>query len=614
MSRQKPSTARSAGPARSEGAVTSPQATTPPAMSGAPPILPSIANSVNNGLVLPPDATSALPLTSESVSLLQMKLQEVCDRAHRSAQDLEITRIDAKKRVAELTARISFLQSELTRKDQANKTLAQQLQEITKKHQDEIEVNKQFMEQTLKRAHELFLQKESILLQKHEEALKELSELRVFQQVKQDLVAQLTDTQEALRTTEQRHKAQLEMLEKKFIAAREQLQAEAAALLQQSKDVYRLEASKELDAEGRLIRTQNLKLSKQVKLQEQRIQQSTQANNLLTKELSDIKLEHELLQERCNTLLQRQAGVQRQKQQLEEKLRDTERGSALLTSAIENERAAGIEYRGKEVASLMNEISSLKAMLLRKDHELRQVRKHARVLVDARREVETFLSEALDNAKKEVRLRAEIAYREAVQQHQRRLASLARGAGDVTDISGGLLPPLPPPKHVSLKDLSPEDRLEIIRIVYARLRGVPLASRAVLPKYRETGDEDVEAEDDREFPMDGNNGSGNFGYNVDPDMPLAVTHVPTKSEEPQKKKKAGKSKNAGFDNPEEAFFLTAAHVDDGDEENDEDYYQGYNSTDDSGDWQGNTQKQNNGSGGGSGNPRSHEDDPPFQRI
>jgi hypothetical protein len=473
--------------------------------------------------------------------------------------------MECKKRISEYDSRVSYLQAELLQRDQANKVLAQQLQDAVKRHQDEAEVSKQFMSETLKRAHDLFLKKEALLLDKHQEALKELSELRVFDEAKGSLMQQLHDTQTLLRETEKKHKAQLEQLEARFIAAREHMRSEAQELLAQSRREYKREAVQELDHEGKLIRAQNLRLFKQLKVKDDQCSGATKRAEELGKELHELKLEHEMLQERFDSVCQRKVVAQQQCDTYKGRVGEANRLVATASAVAERERRAHQDSAGRETSRLNKELAELKALVVRKDREVRQLRKHARVLLTSRKDVETFFADALEEVKAEIRVKQEAAYRGQMKQHQQRLAALARGMPDtLAQQQTGFLPPLPPSKAIGLADLSAEDRFEVIRLIYARLRGIPTATRARFPPVHtvsgEAGDLGPEPELEPLEAMPGDEDEEQEAEE-EAEAPLAVTHVP----EPAKPASRAAEKRPPV---EPSFFLTDALVADEPEEED----------------------------------------------
>ena len=91
---------------------------------------------------------------------------------------------------------------------------------------------------------QLFLSKEQALLTRQSELMAELLDLRLFAQMREDLLKELETTKGAMRETEARHREQLQELERRFLLARQQLEAEAAARINRSRATYKEEVGK----------------------------------------------------------------------------------------------------------------------------------------------------------------------------------------------------------------------------------------------------------------------------------------------------------------------------------------------------------------------------------
>ncbi len=141
----------------------------------------------------------------------------------------------------------------------------------------------------------MFLSKERALLERQRDLLTEVTDLKLFKQMRADLLSELEVTKKAMRDSEQRHRLQLEELEKRFLAARDKLEQEAAARIARSRQVYKEEVGRELDVEGRFVRTENLRMAKELKFHGETSQHFQKACAKLTAELAELKV--------CLTLL-----------------------------------------------------------------------------------------------------------------------------------------------------------------------------------------------------------------------------------------------------------------------------------------------------------------------
>merc|ERR1712054_405787 len=97
-------------------------------------------------------------------------------------------------------------------------------------------LKKQF-EDTLKRVEKIFLHKEQQLLNKIKQLMKEVADLSLYQKMRHDLAKELEITKQTIQKNEMRHKQQLDALEKKFLAAKDSLQHEAAERIAHSRKI-----------------------------------------------------------------------------------------------------------------------------------------------------------------------------------------------------------------------------------------------------------------------------------------------------------------------------------------------------------------------------------------
>jgi hypothetical protein len=431
-------------------------------------------------------ATIAATTSLENVEMLKQRLEEVSGRSHKFAREIERLRAAAKASEAEAEARVKFLQDELTRKEQANKTLTRQVQELVDAKSVDKSATKTYLEATLKRAEELFLSKEGAMLAREKDLLVQLADLTAFKEIREALIAELELTKRTMRESETKHRTQLEELERRFLAARNRLEAEAAEKLTRSKQLYKEEVGQELDLESRYVRTENARLSRELTVQVSVAQQMHKASDKAGKELSQLKLDHSLQVARFEELTKQHIRLRKHAEDVAGKVRTLEDALSVSLRSADTERAATAARHAGELTALQRALEQTRAALAGKELEARALRKHAQVLLDARSEMESFFTDALDAAKQEVLARQRLQYEQAKAAHQSRMRDLARGRGGAATGPLGeamLLPPLAPSGKVALAELSPEERFGVIRKLYAKVRGVKLAEHVRLPPH-----------------------------------------------------------------------------------------------------------------------------------
>lgn len=438
-------------------------------------------------------ATIAATTSLENVEMLKQRLEEVSTRSHKFAREIERLRAAAKAAEAEAEKRVAFLQDELTRKEQANKTLSRQVQELIDAKSVDKTATKTYLEATLHRAEDMFLSKEQTMLAREKELLVQLADLSAFKEIREALISELDLTKRTMRESEAKHRAQLEELERRFVTARNRLEQEATDKLARSKQLYKEEVGKELDLESRYVRTENARLSRELGVQSSVAQQMHRASEKVGAELAALKIENSLQVARFEELTKQHIRLRKHSEDVAGKVRTLETALSVSLRDADSERAVLTAKHAADVAALQRTLEQTRGALAGKELEARALRKHAQVLLDARGEMETFFTDAIEAAKAEVAERQRLQYEQAKAAHQHRMRDLARGRGGSGGGQGGaggalsgealLLPPLAPSSRVTLADLSPEDRLGVIRRLYARVKGVKLAENARMPPH-----------------------------------------------------------------------------------------------------------------------------------
>lgn len=146
-------------------------------------------------------------------------------------------------------------------------------------------------ESTLKRAEQVFLHKESQLLERNKQLMQEVSDLSLFKKMRFDLAQELGLTKTTIHKNEVRHKDQLDDLQKKFILAEAKLRQEAAERIAHSRKVYKEEVGKELDLESKQVRQQNIEMSRELKFHESRSNELKKENEKLFAALKRLKID-----------------------------------------------------------------------------------------------------------------------------------------------------------------------------------------------------------------------------------------------------------------------------------------------------------------------------------
>jgi len=412
---------------------------------------------------------------------LQDRLKDVSQRTYQFASEIERLKTEANIAESEAIARYQHLQNELVRKEQTNKALTKHIQELTQMQIADKQAMKELIERTLKQAEQIFLEKEKKLLAKQQELVAELADLKQFQRIRADLLAELEATKAMMAANEARHQAQLENLERRFNLARERLEKEAAIRIAHSRETYKEEISRELDVESRFIRTENLRLAKELKFHEMTSQQFQKTAQELRQELARVKLDAELQGQRHEALARQSWKLKQENEQLTATVKSLEHALSSTTRDAALEQATWKAHAQRRIEQLEQELAETKRLLSERTHELKTIRVHAQNLLASRSELETFFADALAQVRQEIQAKQALERANAIKQRDRMVRDLALGNSaslKYEDITR--LPPVPEPpasKHLDVRDLTPEQRYEIIRLMFARIRNSKMRIR-----------------------------------------------------------------------------------------------------------------------------------------
>lgn len=424
------------------------------------------------------------PAEPEDVLILK-RLEDVSLRSHKYAHEIERLRAEGKKKDHDTTKMIKFLEDEVKRKDKANKSLMKQLREMGELHAVEVKTLKKQFEGAMKRAEQVFMGKEEELLEKNRHIMQEVSDLGNFRKLRHDLAAELELTKQTIHSNEKRHKAQLDELETKFQQARQQLQDEAAQRIAHSRAVYKEEVGRELKLESQAVKTENIQLAKELKFHQEVADRLQKENHKLQDTVKRLKRDMSLTNQKEEEWAKRGLRQSQQIKELTEKVKMLEQSLTQVLRDVELEREARDQKQRQEMEALRQELDSQKAAHNIKSRDLANLRRHATALLRQRSELEQFFHDALSQVKEEIKQRRMAEYKRAKLLHQRSIRQLALPRGAAAPAIPESVPPDPaaPSDRVELSDLATDDRERVLKLLFARLNGTPLAGELRLPPH-----------------------------------------------------------------------------------------------------------------------------------
>jgi hypothetical protein len=373
------------------------------------------------------------PITNEEI--LRKRLDEVSLRTHQYAHEIEKLKAAAKNRAEETQAMETYLSSEMKRRNVVNVRLLRFYTETSNKADMDIKGLQEQFESKLRRAEAVFLQKEAQLLAKNKQLVTEIEDLELYRKMREDLQTELNNTKHIIAQNELCHKQQLDVLERKFLDAKETLQREAAEMIQHSRKKYKDEVGKELDEESKMVRKENRKMRRDLSQCESVSNSLMRENEVLQKEVTKLQVRapacrvspefvrgSHLCPEFVRTLWflcwsQMELSLQHQNErehdlrsegQLKKIAALTERTNALersLSKCIreyELEKEASLQQTTRQAQELSVGLESLVSVAKSKERQLKKLRFHAKQLLSERTEVHQFLLDEMDVVKSEI--------------------------------------------------------------------------------------------------------------------------------------------------------------------------------------------------------------------
>jgi hypothetical protein len=315
--------------------------------------------------------------------------------------------------------------------------------------------------------------------------MQQVSDLQLFKQMRAQLLEELEMTKNTIAFNEKKHKTQFEELEKKFLAAREKLEKDAAARIAHSRQVYKEEVGKELDMESKFVRAENLRMSKELKFHEETTSNLQKQNVKIQQEFAQLKLDISLLQQRDEEHSKRSLKLKKLVSEKDQKLQTLERCLAQTIHDFEAEMKGVQEARKKEVEELHRELALAKEAVGVKEKHLKGFRKYSSQLIRQRNDIEQFFLDALEQVKDEIRQKREEEFKHAKIVYAKTLRDLSTGVKfpHIKAQDPRLQPPVPPSSSLDIKDLSHEDRDKVLRLLFARINNQPIATGATLPPH-----------------------------------------------------------------------------------------------------------------------------------
>jgi len=429
------------------------------------------------------------PAFTEKEINLASKVHDISSLTHEYAKEIDTLQDDARKRDEDTLDMVHYLEQEVKRKENANTKLDRHLNDLEDQQLNDRKDMKEHFKATLERAERVFLQKEAQLLESNSSLRKQVEALADYKKMRAKLAKDLEATKRTITENERRHRQQLDDLERKFLAARDRLEREAAERIAVSRKVYKEEVGKELDEDSKRVRAENRKMERELSKQEG-ITDSLQAANLkLQQSIKKLRIDLDLTKQKYQEYGKRHDKQGDTIQILYQNVKKYEGTVAKLLRGVETEREARDKKNRLILERLRHELATLEEEEGDMGHELRTLRVHAKTVLVQRQEVERYFLGAIRNASNQQRNARKNKLKGAKFLHNRQMRALALREGEE-----GRLPPIPAGVQLEESEWEVDGvdlrydpvyrltgmlRLQLLRLLYSKINNSQSAQQTV---------------------------------------------------------------------------------------------------------------------------------------
>jgi len=325
----------------------------------------------------------------------------------------------------------------------------------------------------------------------------ELAKVDAFRDLKTCMDDKLAALQSEVHALRHACAAEATTYERKLMFEKAQMQKDFEKKAAEMRKVAKAEMQKGLDSDTLKVISENRRMAEELRFQQTVAQELSQdkakcddSNRILKRQVTlfkDAELEYA---RQAHSRHREVTRLQDKVVALDELLRD----AAKQFSADRSQLRSGLQSNLEEQTL---DAAALRQMLRLKDKELKHLRKLAEGVLHQRTEVEQYFLQALEDVKSEIRGKRKDQYRADMANYRQKMAAaVAAGNGanfpkirslqagkdmDAYGLSTQAVPPHAASSKVHLKDLSPEDREHVLRLLFAKINAVqsnvPTASK-----------------------------------------------------------------------------------------------------------------------------------------
>ena len=415
-----------------------------------------------------------------------------------------------KAKVGSLNCRVEELRDENRRLKSEAVKAEKDTHEFVAYFQQEIESKARQLKEVTEKLHrqgEEFNRERSILVEKHELSLRDakssaerckeeldcrVQELEIellnvveFKTSRHQLVAELAETKDALKSEKTRNLERSHVMERKFLEEKSKLQRDMESRVAEIKRLSREEAQKGLTSDIRKVIADNRNMGEELAFQ-------LHSSDELQKQCKGLKDENKQLHREISIWNEKGKEYANQAYQKDCELKETrtklkhleQKLSSMVRNNEQDKRSSASKTRDA-LNDLQLEAEGLRQLVKLKNKELKRVRQLAKIILDHRTDVEQFFIEALEEVKRGHQ--QELVSR-VVQRSEAKLKKQSGKELALPSLPGALSSKTQPgsldvPISIKLEDLSNEQRQQILRNLFAKVNALKCRTCTAAKEY-----------------------------------------------------------------------------------------------------------------------------------
>eukprot|EP00736_Rhodelphis_marinus_P004159 Rmarinus@m.18301 len=415
----------------------------------------------------------------------KQRYQQMRDENERLLKELQQRERDS----VEVTG---HLEKQIEKQTKVLETLSQKVVDLQKEKEDDKAKMAETNSKDLEAKEKAWAMKEHELAESTRQMQIELDELKEFKKARAHMKKELEDLQREKETIQQKRDEDKQEMERTIIEVKARLQRDINQKIAEFKKASEENVNNRLDESTKRILAQNRQMADELRLHVQETEELQQIKNRLEEENKRLVREVELGSMNEQEYAKRGAKQQRHNRELETKVKNLERSLTHVVREFEKERERLASRSKQELDEAQLEIQGLRKLVKVKNRELKLVRKLGQEILDQRTEVEQFFLDALSQVKEQIKRKKDEDHKRFVQEYHKQI-NQATMRKDVKFPTIRRLQDMHPrhdpssllssAKKLDLRELSWEDREQVLRILFARINNSQINSLRTLPKH-----------------------------------------------------------------------------------------------------------------------------------